>query len=148
MTELLKGAIVLTIVFGSTALLGNAYKPNALQNFIPSDQRMLSRNDSIPYAKAVLYRPDNQWSRKFKIATNTNGTFEMANNEVVHMAANADLLTISVDAAGHKKSEFTFHLRPNTTHYFRIQDRNNYASFRPRLEVVEVTEDTFNREKL
>lgn len=108
---------------------------------------MVTKNDTIPYATVFVYRPENQLSRKYRIKTNIDGAFDLKKNEVVKMNAGSNTFFIEVDATGHKKQAFTFNLDQNKTHYFRIQDRNNYAGFLAFLEVIEVTEETFKREK-
>lgn len=106
-----------------------------------------TKNDTLPFATVFVYRPDNQLSRKYRINTNIGRTFDLKKNEVVKMNAGSNTFFIEVDATGHKKQAFTFNLDQNKTHYFRIQDRNNYAGFLAFLEVIEVTEETFKREK-
>jgi hypothetical protein len=86
-------------------------------------------------------------SRNYQVNTNIGGTFDLKKNEVVKMNAGSNTFFIEVDATAHKKQAFTFNLDQNKTHYFRIQDRNNYAGFLAFLEVIEVTEETFKREK-
>jgi len=73
---------------------------------------------------------------------------QIARKEVIKIDAYSNIFLISVDALSHKKENFTFNLSQNKTHYFRIQDRNNYSGFRIFLEVIEVTEETFKRDKL
>ncbi len=107
----------------------------------------LTKNDTLPFATVILYRPDNQLSRKYRINTNIDGAFDLKKNEVVTMNADSNTFFIEVDATGHKKQAITFNLNQNKTHYFRIQDRNNYAGFLAFLEVIEVTEETFKRDK-
>lgn len=134
--------ILVNSVFGNTVNeihIPNIYKTTTLP---------LTNNDSISFSTVILYRPDNQLSREYKISTNINGAFEMKKKEVIKIDANSNTLLISVDAVGHKKETFTFNLSQHKTHYFRIQDRNNYSGFRAFLEVIEVTEETFKSEKL
>ena len=140
------------ILFGTLLLInsvfGNTFNQNNIASNYKTDFATMIKQDSNAYSTIVLYRPDNQLNRKYKINTNFNGAFEMNKKQVIKIDAKSNTFIISVDAVGHKKENFTFVLSPNKTHYFRIQDRNNYSGFRAFLEVVEVTEETFKREKL
>lgn len=107
----------------------------------------ITHSDSTVYAKVVIYRPDNQLTRKYRLNTNLKGAFEMARKEVVMMDAYSNSLEISVGAFGHKSERFSFVLSKDKVHYFRVQDRNNYSGFLAFLEVIEVTEETYKREK-
>jgi len=140
---------VFVIIIGLVnAVFGYSVKENHFPNINQVTELTLTNNDSIPFATVILYRPDNQLSRKYKLSTNINGAFEMAKKEVVKIDAHSNTFLISVDAVGHKKETFNFNLSQNKKHYFRIQDRNNYSGFRAFLEVIEVAEETFKREKL
>jgi hypothetical protein len=130
----------------SSAVFGFSNNENQIKNSILVSGISMTNHDSIPFAKVILYRPENQLSRKYKLTTNLNGSFEMGRKEVITMEAHSNTFNISVDAVGHKKAFFTFNLSQNKVHYFRIQDRNNYSGFYAFLEVIEVTEETFKRE--
>jgi hypothetical protein len=99
------------------------------------------------FAKVILYRPDNQLSRKYRLHTNIKESFNLARKEVVYMDAHTNTFKVEVSAVGHKDGIFTFKLTENKIHYYRVQDRNNYSGFRAYLEVIEVTEETFRREQ-
>ena len=141
----------LSIIFGMlmcvNILSGKAVHFNFIPNHTKTDTISLTKNDTIPFATVFVYRPDNQLSRKYKVNTNIDSAFDLKKNEVVKMNAGSNTFFIEVDAIAHKKQAFTFNLGQNKTHYFRIQDRNNYAGFLAFLEVIEVTEETFKREK-
>ena len=70
----------------------------------------MTNSDTLTYSTVILYRPDNQLSRKYKISTNINGTFEINNKEVIKLDSKTNTFEISVDATGHKKETFTFNL--------------------------------------
>lgn len=141
----------LSIIFGMLMCVNILSASAVFNKFIPEHYNagtlMVTKNDTIPYATVFVYRPENQLSRKYRIKTNIDGAFDLKKNEVVKMNAGSNTFFIEVDATGHKKQAFTFNLDQNKTHYFRIQDRNNYAGFLAFLEVIEVTEETFKREK-
>lgn len=120
----------------------------AARHAFPLNPAVLTINDSVPYAQLILYRPDNQLSRKYRLTTNLSGTLEIGRKETIRLQADANVLTIGIDAAGHKQEHFTFTLTQGQTHYFRLQDRNNYAGIRAYLEVIEVTEATYRRDQL
>ena len=141
-------SILFIIFFLINSLFGNTLNQINTTSNNKTNATTWSNHDSIIYATIILYRTDNQLNRKYKINTNTNGAFEMTKNQVIEINAKSNTFLISVEAAGHKKENFNFVLSPNKTHYFRIQDRNNYTGFRAFLEVIEVTEETFKREKL
>jgi len=152
----LKKSGILTAIFLSAALIITslssftkglpASEKKARQNYTSIEKMNSPVEDTTPFAKVIIYRPDNQLSRKYKVSNNTNGAFEIAKKEIRTIETNSNVFIISVDAAGHKKESYTFNLEKNKTHYFRIQDRNNYSGFRTFLEVIEVTEETFKRE--
>ena len=138
---------IVLIVFAVSALFGfTAMKTNTHNQQQVQKTTFKNSNNTEIFAVVILYRPYNQLSRKYKVNTNINGSFEIGRKEIVKFDAQSNSFLISVDAIGHKKEAFTFNLSQNKTHYFRIQDRNNYSGFRPFLEVIEVTEDTFKRE--
>jgi hypothetical protein len=121
--------------------------PSAI--FIHANEPMCGiEADSIPFAKVIVYRPENQLSRKYKVSSNLNGSISLKRKEIATMDAFTNTFEVSVSAAAHKSARFSFPLSKNQVHYFRLQDRNNYAGFTPFLEVVEVTEATYNREIL
>ena len=138
-------ALMMTSFSSFTTVLPSTEK-KAEQNYPLVEETNSTVKDTIPYARVILYRPDNQLSRKYEVNTNTNGAFKMAKKEVRTLEVNSNVFIISMDAFGHKEERFTFNLVQNRTHYFRLQDRNNYAGFRPFLEVIEVTEETYKRE--
>ncbi|MBK8623542.1 MAG: hypothetical protein IPN79_17745 [Saprospiraceae bacterium] len=141
----------LSIIFGMLMCVNILSASAVFNKFIPEHYNagtlIGTKKDTIPYATVFVYRPENQLSRKYRIKTNIDGAFDLKKNEVVKMNAGSNTFFIEVDATGHKKQAFTFNLDQNKTHYFRIQDRNNYAGFLAFLEVIEVTEETFKREK-
>ncbi|MEZ4942218.1 MAG: hypothetical protein R3D58_15175 [Saprospiraceae bacterium] len=146
-----------SIVFILLVCTGMVYGVSIRQNQIPginsifqnyNKLHLINRADSTVFAKVIIYRADNQLSRKYKINTNLNGAFEMARKEAISIDAYHDTFTVTVSAVGHKSERFVFNLTANKTHYFRVQDRNNYSGFRAFLEIIEVTEETFRREKL
>lgn len=139
-------SIFFGILFSINSVFGNTLNQPIITNDCKTNIATIINQDSIKYSTIVLYRPDNQLNRKYKISTNINGAFEMSKKEVVKIDVNSNTFLISVDAVGHKKEYYTFVLSPSKTHYFRIQDRNNYSGFRAFLEVIEVTEETFKRE--
>jgi hypothetical protein len=104
--------------------------------------------DSMPYARVIVYRPDNQLSRPYKMRSNLGETFKIGIKEAVTLEANSKLFHGNVGAFAHTRGYFSHELSPNKVHYFRLQDRNNYQGFLPYLEVVEVTEATFRNEIL
>jgi hypothetical protein len=104
--------------------------------------------DSMPYAKVIVYRPDNQLSRPYKLRSNLGETLEIGRNKAVKLETNSKIFHGNVGAFGHNRGHFSHELSPNKVHYFRLQDRNNYRGFIPYLEVVEVTEETFRKEIL
>lgn len=135
-------------ILNANSVFGNTGIEIPIQHRYKTLTPILSNNDSIPFSTVILYRPDNQLSREYKISTNINGAFKMKRKEAIKLYAKSYTFLINVDAAGHRKESYTFNLIQNKTHYFRIQDRNNYSGFRPFLEVIEVTEETFRREQL
>lgn len=98
----------------------------------------------------VLYRPDNQLSRKYYLTTNIkgHGTMELGKNQEIVLHTNENQLMVGVSATAHKKQAFSFTLSPRTTHYFRIQDRNNFSGYKIYLEIIEVTPSTYKRDKM
>lgn len=133
----------------SLASVTHAVNPeNRLMSGLISDQTFTATTDSMPFARVVVYRPDNQLSRPYKMRSNLGETFQIGRKEVVKMAANATLFQGSISAFGHNRGHFSHELSPNKVHYFRLQDRNNYSGFLPYLEVIEVTEETFRMETL
>ncbi|HAD14703.1 MAG TPA: hypothetical protein DCF33_19930 [Saprospirales bacterium] len=112
------------------------------------DRAYSAATDSMPFAQVVIYRPDNQLSRPYKMRSNLGETFRIGRREAVKMEANAKRFQGSISAFGHTRGHFSHELSPNKVHYFRLQDRNNYAGFLPYLEVIEVTEETFRNETL
>jgi len=138
---------LVTMAFGSE-LPVLATSVHATQNMDLGNSLAWTNNDSTQYATVVLYRPDDQLSRKYKVHTNINGKFEVGRKEIVRLDAGTGTFQVSIDAFGHKKEAFLFTLTPGKVHYFRIQDRNNYAGARPFIEIIEVTEETFRRENL
>lgn len=135
------------IMFPLNSVFGYAVKDNHVPNFHQVKGTTLTNQDTIPFATVILYRPDNQWSRKYKLSTSISRAFEMSKNEMLKIDVQTNTFSISVDAAGHKKESFKFDLSQSKTHYFRIQDRNNYSGFLVFLEVIEVTEDTFKNDR-
>jgi len=75
------------------------------------------------------------------------GTFSLGRREAKTLEAPAGKFTLAIDAFGHKPGRYTFILSGQKVHYLRIQDRNNYAGLRPFLEVIEVTEQTYEEDK-
>jgi hypothetical protein len=150
-TKLKSWVAGMSILLGILICVNVASGKAVFKKFIPdhyhTDTITLTKNDTLPFATVILYRPENQLSRKYRINTNINGAFDLKKNEVVTMNADSNTFFIKVDATSHKKETFTFNLGQNKTHYFRIQDRNNYAGFLAFLEVIEVTEETFKRDK-
>lgn len=138
------GSLLFILLVYSSTVLGSLPYDSAITTQGRSPQVY---SDSLPYAKVVVYRPDNQLRRKYKIETNFSTPFELRRNEEFEIGALSGIFTIEVNASGHKKERFTFDLSPDKVHYFRIQDRNNYNGFIPYLEVIEVTEGTYKREK-
>jgi hypothetical protein len=133
----------------SLASVTHAVNPeNRPMSGLISDQTFTATTDSMPFARVVVYRPDNQLSRPYKMRSNLGETFQIGRKEVVKMAANAKLFQGSISAFGHNRGHFSHELSPNKVHYFRLQDRNNYSGFLPYLEVIEVTEETFRMETL
>lgn len=139
----------------STLVFGNGFYAPGGQNHgsIPrygtnakSTSWPLLCSDSIPYAKVVVYRPDNQLSRQYDLTTNLDGSFGMKQKEVKSMDAFGATFEVRVSAFSHKSESFSFVLSRNKTHYFRVQDRNNYSGTRPFLEVVEVTEEQYKKD--
>lgn len=133
----------------SLASVAHAVNPKNIQmpGLLP-DQTYSAATDSMPFARVVIYRPDNQLSRPYKMRSNLGETFRIGRKEVVKMAANAKLFQGSISAYGHNRGHFSHELSPNKVHYFRLQDRNNYRGLLPYLEVIEVTEETFRNETL
>ncbi|MCB9245836.1 MAG: hypothetical protein H6606_05345 [Flavobacteriales bacterium] len=103
-------------------------------------------SDSGSFARVIVYRPDNQLRRKYKINTNHGGYCELRRKQMVEIHAGSSTFTIEVNASGHKKEQFSFELKQGAVHHLRIQDRNNYQGFVPFLEVIEVSEATYRRE--
>lgn len=141
-------AVLVIMISCSSLAFGKPSESDTTDHFSLSSEAKLADNDSIPFARVILYRPDNQLSRRYKLSTNTNGTFDLTKGEFITIEAHSNLLMLSVQAVGHKKNSYTFDLSQDKTHYFRIQDRNNYAGFRAFVEVIEVTETTFKRDTL
>lgn len=102
--------------------------------------------DSVPFARAVIYRPENQLTRSYHLSTNTNNNFSIKKKEAKTLEVFTNVLEVEVNASGHKTEQRAFALSPNKIHYFRVQDRNNYSGLRPFLEVIEVTEETYRKD--
>lgn len=102
--------------------------------------------DTLPFAKVIIYRPDNQLTRAYDFSTNLNDGFSLKKKGVKSIDAFTNVFEVSVSAFGHKRERFYFILSKNKVHYFRVQDRNNYAGMRPFLEVIEVTEEAYKKD--
>lgn len=148
-TNLVSGLFVFIIIWVSVnSVFGNTGKNACIPCIDQTTMLALTDEDSIHFATVILYRPDNQLTRKYKLNTNFKGAFEIAKKEAVKIDVHTDTIIISVDATGHKRETYTFILSQGKTHYFRIQDRNNYSGFQAFLEVIEVTEETFKRDEM
>ena len=102
--------------------------------------------DSTPFAKVIIYRPDNQLSRSYHFKTGLNHTFSLKKQQEMTMDAHSEVLELVVRATGHKSERQAFRLSKDKVHYFRVQDRNNYSGFRPLLEIIEVEEATYRKD--
>jgi hypothetical protein len=71
------------------------------------------------------------------------GTFRLGRSQAKTLEAASGKFTLSLDAIGHKRGRYTFILSGQRVYYLRIQDRNNYAGLQPFLEVIEVTDQTY-----
>lgn len=102
--------------------------------------------DSVPFARVVIYRPENQLTRSYHLSANRNNKFSIKNKEAKTLDVFTNLLEVEVNASGHQTEQRVFTLSSNKIHYFRVQDRNNYSGLRPFLEVIEVTEETYRKD--
>jgi hypothetical protein len=142
----MKKTVIMAGLLLTTWLL-NATSPEIQQGCLQAHYRLQILShltaDSLPTAKVVLYRPHDQLKRKYAVQATGQSAFSLARKEEKVFDTNAGKVTFSVDALGHRSGNFTFVLSTQKTHYFRVQDRNNYAGFQPFLEVIEVTEQTY-----
>jgi hypothetical protein len=111
----------------------------------PLINTIIFNTDSLPGlpARVVLYRPYDQLKRKYTVNASGIGTFSLGRREAKTIEAATGKFTLTLDAIGHKSGRYTFTLSGQKVRYLRIQDRNNYAGLRPFLEVIEVTEQTY-----
>ena len=139
-------AISINLVFGTTNLrVQEIIGKQSLDNL--NSSVIVEANDSIPFAQIVLYRPSNSGSPKYKLTSNVKKLIEISNGKVIRLDAFSEIFFGSFTIAGHKKTIFNLKLVKNKIHYFRIQAVYNYdITDRPKLEVIEVTEETFNNE--
>jgi len=107
----------------------------------PSD--LVSIADSTAFAKVVIYRPDNQLSRKYRITTDQHASFSLKKKEEMTLETQLNVLEVEVSVTAHKSERFRFVLSKDKVHYLRVQDRNNYSGMRPFLEIIEVNEATY-----
>jgi hypothetical protein len=140
--------VFIVILTFNSMVYGISPKNNQIQNICVSDDSTLIKNDSVSFAKVIIYRPANALRGKCKLSTNINGHFKMKRREVLKLDAPSNTLNISVDAFSHKKERYTFNLTQNRVHYFRVQERPSSSGLAPFLEIIEVTEETFKRENL
>lgn len=102
--------------------------------------------DSTAFAKVVVYRPDGQLKHTYQLKTPQNDRFSLKKKTATTLDSFSSVFDISADAKGHQGKRYSFTLSKGKTHYFRVQDRYNYAALRPFLEVIEVTEETYKRD--
>jgi hypothetical protein len=103
-------------------------------------------HDSLPFATVVIYRPDNQLLRKYKIHLAEHESFHLKRYQVKTLKMSTNQFAIKVGAWGHQGKRQDFELENQKVHYFRLQDRNNYGWLLATLEAVEVTESTYRKD--
>jgi hypothetical protein len=99
--------------------------------------------DTVSFAKVVIYRPDNQLSRKYQIRTDQHAPFSLKKKEERTLEIPSNVLELEISATANRSERFSFVLSKDKVHYLRVQDRNNYSGMRPFLEIIEVAEDTY-----
>ncbi len=104
--------------------------------------------DSIPYAKIIIYRPDNQMKRKYSLITPGHSKFKLGRKEAKTFDVYVGYFNVTVYAFGYDSKNYTFALSKDKLHYFRIQDRANHTGWLAFafLEVIEVTEGTYKND--
>ncbi|MCC7464797.1 MAG: hypothetical protein IT261_00925 [Saprospiraceae bacterium] len=141
-------AAFLILAFASAAQADSTHPGTSSDPTLIPGISYSATTDSMPVARVIVYRPDNQLSRPYKMNSNLGETFKIRRNGVIKLETSSGVFQGKVGAFGHNRGYFSHELSPNKVHYFRLQDRNNYQGFLPFLEVIEVSETTFRNEIL